>query len=275
MIIYNFIGGLGNQLFQYLYLIQLHKKGNKNIKIRTADYKYLDPHNGFVLNNILDINYEIYQGGYNFHFRRILRKLPLFTRKIMNYHFENDLINTKLTNSFIEGYFQSSTFYSNDIYEMFMNLPYNEYFKTQYEKFSKDISKDDLAIHIRGGDLFLGGRENIYFIPGQEYFDDAIQYFKRQNPGIKLHLFTNDNEIYKQFCIKYENVHLDNNDPINAWIKLCVFKNIICSNSTFSFLASFYNYKEKNIFLPQKVFNKKNEIPFVYNFINNLYQSND
>ena len=275
MIIYNFIGGLGNQIFQYIYLIQLSKNCRNTIKIRTADYEYLDPHNGFVLSNILDINFEIYQGGYNFHLRRILRKLPFWFRKLANYNFENDIFYTKPNNSFIEGYFQSSEFYKNNVYEIFMNLPYNNYFKTQYQKFSKDISENDLAIHIRGGDIFQGGRDNIYYIPGQEYFDNAIQYFQSKNPEIKLHLFTNDNKLYNEFKIKYENVYLDNNDPINAWIKLCTFKNVICSNSTFSFLASFYNYKEKKIFLPKKVFNKKNDMPFVYDFINNLDQSND
>jgi hypothetical protein len=275
MIIYNFIGGLGNQLFQYLFLIQLDKDGNNDIKIRTYDYNYLDPHNGFVVNQILDIKHDIYQGGYNFHFRRILRKMPFFIRKILNYNFEYDVLYKNTSNSFIEGYFQTSIFYRNNIYELFMNLPFNEYFKTQYDEFSKLIDKDDLAIHIRGGDLFQSGRENIYFIPGQKYFDDAIQYFKNENPNIRLHLFTNDITIYNEFKIKYDNMYLDDNDPIKAWIKLSVFKNIICSNSTFSFLASFYNYKEKKVFLPKRVFNQKSEMPFVYDFINNLYNSND
>lgn len=275
MIIYNFIGGLGNQIFQYLYLIQLHKNDNNNIKICTNDYQYLDPHNGFVLNNILDIKFDYTTKGYNFHLRRILRKSPFFVRKLMKYRFERDLLLSNSKNCFIEGYFQLPNFYHNDVYKMFMNLPFNKYFKTQFEKFSKEIDENDLAIHIRGGDLFQGGRENIYFIPGQEYFDDAILYFRQNNPHIKLHLFTNDKNIYNQFKIKYENVYLDNNDPINAWIKLCVFKNVICSNSTFSFLASFYNYKEKNVFLPKQVFSKNNDMPFVYNFIKNLSHLND
>src|SRR5690606_11902184 len=58
MKIVKFLGGLGNQMFQYGFYLALQKKFKK-VKADLSDFETYPLHNGFELNDIFDINLNI------------------------------------------------------------------------------------------------------------------------------------------------------------------------------------------------------------------------
>ena len=55
MKIVNFSGGLGNQMFQYAFLIAVRETFNKEVLMDTSLFKGRDFHNGFELTKLFNI----------------------------------------------------------------------------------------------------------------------------------------------------------------------------------------------------------------------------
>ncbi len=268
MLIIKFIGGLGNQMFQYAFYKSLEKMG-KDVKADISGYEDYELHNGFELEKIFGINLK-YANMYDIE-KYIIKKndiIKKIMRKVSNdhathivckdaYKFENHLY--KYNEKYLEGYWQNISYFrqiSEIIKEEFKfkdcltdkNLFYFEEAKN---------NPNSVAIHIRRGDYLDKKNNKIYGdICKKEYYLNAIKYINNNINNPRYYIFSNDIR-WVQENLKIENaVFIDWNKDENSYIDMQLMSacnNNIIANSTFSWWGAYLNpYKNKIIVAPKK-----------------------
>lgn len=239
------MGRLGNQIFQYIFLINLSKKHNRIVKLPSC-YSHYDK-----LNITID---------------------KMFNIKI-NYLDTLDYVNTILT-------YRENKYNYNEIFEQIefkKEINYNFYGYYQSEKYFKDIKKDienilkindkietiqldkektNISIHIRRGDLV---EKKQYGPPiSVKYLQDSINYMRNNiNNEIVWVIFSDDIEWSKNKLKLKEHMIYQNGDLYQDFKLMNECDHHIISNSTFSWWASYLNKNNNKIVVcPQTWFYK-------------------
>ena len=171
---------------------------------------------------------------------------------------------------YINGFFQTTFFLNernlNDLYRKNLKLELSyklvnirsTSLSTNSFNLPSYLEDKKLAIHIRGLD-YLNTHENIGLLSHQ-YYLKALSLFDLQNIELVV-LFTDDKvwatKIWRDIegCDKkyrHLNVYfLDSNiRDLEAFFYLSTFKNVIISNSTFSWWATYFRRNEKFVVAP-------------------------
>ena len=285
-IIVSIIGGLGNQILQYIFAKSLANKlgcllildtSFSKLKIPSEKYKKKNP-NKFLLklfrlknisikNNILKFNIKYLPYLRFLNFPVIKEIVPLFFRKRINnfyydYTFTKDNIHIKLLynqykkNSYFYGYWQK-ILYSNLLdTKVLKELSLKK--KLLHNSFEKKkINKKDIAIHIRGGD-YLFKKNRSYNIADAKFYEKAINFYYKKILNPKFHIFNDDQNYARKILFKFNNDKnflfiKKNKNEINDFEALRNYYNYIIPNSTFSYVASFLSKNGKTcIILPKK-----------------------
>lgn len=271
MIIQNFFGGIGNQLFQYAAAYSLSLKIKKKI---FYDYSLLSSFKFAQNNKIKNIfRVNIYQKKKlnffylvfcNFIKKIILRisflnKFQTFYMTENNFHkFENYSPDPIL----MLGYWQDIKFFLNNEEELKNNLLFRKFKKNKFLLSSINI-KNSVSIHIRRGD-YLSKKNNINYVLPIDYYISAIHTMniKLKNPS--YFIFSDDKNLIhlnltEQFKKnKFILVNTDKDYKDLYYMTLC--KHNIMSNSTFSWWGAWLNKNKKKIIIyPKSWF--KNNIP--------------
>jgi hypothetical protein len=147
-----------------------------------------------------------------------------------------EVINDKTPRKIIlDGYFQRHNFFTpfrDDIITWFDPTPYRTH-------------ENDVAVHIRIGDLLLGN--NIKHLLPFEYYEEALN---RINNIEKLTICTDSPEHkFVQYLLKKHNATLLQDNEKNTISFLAAHNNLILSQGTFSFWSGFL-CNGKNIICP-------------------------
>ena len=133
--------------------------------------------------------------------------------------------------------------------------------KNRSESYKKQLSTIDFsnscAIHVRRGDYLLKEYAHLFLIKDKEYYMQALEYLTKQTDIQKVYIFSNDIE----WCRKELNLHKETvyGDELNGLsdteelFLMSKFKNIIISNSTFSWWSAKIDQttSKKNIITPK------------------------
>lgn len=251
MIIIKVWGGIGNQLFQYVFGQYLRYKYGQEVyyddnsyistdKLRKKELDALDA--DIQYNN--ECEFSRYRGIKNRFMRFLFQINPI------HHYIQEGMKSPEKFKSnhiyFFQGYWQdikyyewlknnvpSFTIHANHIPEELSNL-YNE------------IKSNDnsISIHVRRGDYFLPENVKTYGVCDSSYFERAMASMDTFAPGAKLYIFSDDPTWVKN------NIKLDSdstfvpNYPISqfAYIELMsLCKYHIISNSSFSWWAAVIN----------------------------------
>jgi len=257
------MGGIGDQLNQYIFGKYISKKFNLRLVLDKSYYNKkpafpfrLDK---FYINNV-EFKENIFKIDFKFiSYLRFICKLKIFIKIISKFNINNfiyefwkkpNYINLKKpeNKTYFFGYWHNKKYYISDIIK---SLKIKNTSK-KLKKFINKIKKNDVAIHIRGGDFL----NNIHaVILNERYYKNAINYCYKKLIKPKFYVFTND--------IGHSRKILNNlNTHKFIFIKMYKFKdfeefeilrnfqNFIISNSTFGWTASLLSIKKSIICAP-------------------------
>lgn len=263
MIIIKIIGGLGNQMFQYVYAKALQQKGHE-VKIDISAFETYKLHGGYQLDkynidlesSTKDENDKFYK---NTFFYKVLRRFGMdFSRRIKEKSlvFDNRFLEIE-DNSYLDGYFQCEKYFK-DIREIILkqftiNLELSSYAKEIENKILN--SQNSCSIHIRRGDYIVGNNINIHGACDIEYYKKAIQYLEEKVENINYFIFSDDIEWVKENLAIENAIYIDSKEkriPHEDIYLMSLCKNNIIANSSFSWWGAWLNQNEKKIVIAPK-----------------------
>lgn len=270
-IVIRYMGGLGNQMFQYAFRCNFEKK-NKSVKDDIFFYKNNPNAMPFELKNSFpkilleeaqekDIDNFYIQKKNRSYIQKIKNKLFPYTRIFQNEKKElfYDPKILKVQSAYITGYWQNYRYVQNVkeiLYERF------EFPRIENEKIVRLIecisNENSVSLHIRAGDYLLPENVEIFGnICTLQYYKDAIQKITEKIKTPMFFVFSNDINWCKQ-NIPLENVIWmdeislpEHEDWVEMYLMSCCKHNII-ANSSFSWWAAWLNKNPKKIVVAPK-----------------------
>jgi hypothetical protein len=249
MITCNFLGELGNNLFQTATLIELSYKYN-------IPFQLLNNRNCYVpikdrpleLTEMFEYSFQYYEGTTS-HFTHYKSPDTQGT-------FEYTHINLNSSqNTIIEGYFQSEKYFETTKEDII-----NYYFKPKQthidyinDKYGFVINQNNLSIHIRvGGDraALQHSHKNVSL----DYYKTAINIALEKDPTIEKYIIFSDNINYcKEIFGEDKNIiYIENEKNYIDLFLMSLCKHNIIANSTFSWWAAYLNKNPNKIIIAPK-----------------------
>lgn len=277
MKIVRIIGGLGNQMFQYAFLIALREKFKQKIYVDISSFNGYKLHNGLELEKIFNIKLNIadpadirrlsYYSNNYIKQRLCRRLLPNKKTEYIESSKKNVIENVFINSGdcYYEGYWQNHKYF-HDYYDIiskeFSFKLDNLCIKNEnIIEFIKNSLNPTVSIHIRRGDYI----NNKYFkdICNVDYYNKSINEVLNVFPNAFFLIFSNDiNWCKNNICkIIYNNniIFVDWNNTDKSYIDMYIMSlcriNII-ANSSFSWWAAYLNKnKNKIVIAPDKWIN--------------------
>lgn len=268
MIIVQFVGGLGNQMFQYAFYKTLQSK-NKKVKADLVRFSIYEYHNGFEIEDIFNISLDkvtpfrskLYNPLYRSWAIRKLRRL-LFLK---NLHFEekNDFIFDsdvflRSKKKYFMGHWQTEKYFKGIETEIKNDFIFKVPLNTKNQLLSEKVKNtNSVAIHVRRGDYInhpLFGN-----ICNENYYNKAIKYMQINVSNPAFFIFSNDILWCKNQFNLPNATYIDGNIGCNSYIDMQLMsycKHNIIANSSFSWWAAWLNHNEnKMVVAPKKWLN--------------------
>lgn len=292
-IIVRIFGGMGNQLWQYAFARSLSIKYKKKLVLDISFYKnsLIDFPKGdkfkfeldkFNLNKEILIEKNIYNHSYRF-FKYFLRFIPFnflsfFFKnqkkyKIKNLEFEKQTFELKNFNmsfkkkifntSYFLGYWHNTEYFKDYFYLIKKELK-PKIIKKNVSKFKSRIKKNDVAIHIRGGDMAVTLNNSN---PSKEYYSKVLKFLEKKKKLLNYHIFTDDIKYAENFLkqIKLNNFTIISKEynfsALDEFYLMQHYKYFVINRSTFSWWSSYLSDKNKTTIFAPKIWQSNFYLP--------------
>jgi len=249
MITCNFLGELGNNLFQTAALIGLSDKYNIPFQLINNRNCYVS-----IKDRPLELK-EMFEYSFNYFNKDSLLFIPYKAPDTQGIFEYVPITLDPLKNTIIEGYFQSEKYFENvrnDIINYFF-LPKKHNIDYILNKYSSLLQQNNLSIHIRvGGDrvVLQHSHKNV----STEYYLTAINKILEIDPTVEKYIIFSDNiEYCKSIFGNDKNIIYIENEKnyIDLFLMSMCTHNII-ANSTFSWWAAYLNKNPNKIIIAPK-----------------------
>jgi len=233
MISCNLQGGLGNQMFQIAAAISLAKSNNDIYSFNFENC--FTPNQGNKSTKYIDNIFKNIPSHTHNNFEKVYNE-PKFSFSEIPY--EKNLI--------LNGYFQSEKYFKNN----------SDYIKKIFyinddniKKISNKYDTKNLTcVHIRRGDYLKF--KDFHFTCDNDYYQKAISLIDDTK-----FIFISDDMDWVKINFKSDNfLYSDLNDEILDFTLITMCKNVIISNSSFSWWGSYLNNNNGKIIAPKKWF---------------------
>ncbi len=274
MKIVKILGGLGNQMFQYAFLIALRKHFDEDILMDIGAFKGYPLHNGFELDRIFTLTanqakkddvkriYHRFIGGYFSYrlYRHLFIKGKNECCEVEAKAYDTSVFEKK-SDCYYDGYWQDYRYFENcrnEIKKEFVfKTPLDSKNAHYAQKFSEQLTA---SFHIRRGDYVtektFGGICDI------QYYLKAIQVVTSHYPQVvNFAVFSND----RPWCEKYifpripkgiNIISVDWNRGLDSYNDLRLMSQCkinVIANSSFSWWGAYLNVHEDSfVVAPQK-----------------------
>jgi hypothetical protein len=269
MIIVKFIGGLGNQMFQYSFYRYL-KKNYNDVKADITDFFSYKLHNGYVLEDIFNVKvdkanfYEILQLREE-NRRGVLYKIK---RKILgrkSSHIKEEdfsfTLSSKKQDLYLDGYWGSEKYFKDieGIIRKEFTVKYAPDEQNQ-NMINQIVNCESVSIHIRRGDFAsCPSTIKLHGVCSMVYYKNAIEKLMENINKPHFFIFSDDQQWTQQnmklsFPTTFVNINGADKDYEDLRLmSLC--KHNIIANSTFSWWSAWLNDNpEKIVIAPKKWF---------------------
>lgn len=282
MKIINISGGLGNQMFQYAFLLAMREATGDECLMDASKYATYNLHNGFELTEVFDISARcatkqelkrVTRYTTNYKLSRVFRKfLPKRRTEVIEpmpacTYLPDVFVKTE-GDFYYEGIWQNEKYFSQVRPIILKEFSYKHPMDARNEEASKKFSqKLTVSMHIRRGDYLL--HNNYIGLCGLDYYTAAINYVKEKyGKDIQFAIFSND----MQWCQENILPLIQGNDyTLVDWnkgkesyndIRLMGYCKVnIIANSSFSWWAAYLNQTEnKEVISPAVWINKPVQI---------------
>lgn len=263
MKVIQFLGGLGNQMFQYAFYKALQKRF-PNVKTDINGYQNYNLHNGFELERIFDIkldkispftsNLFCSQKWFYRKLRRVLNLKNTYIEEKKIFSFDPSVFHNPKT-VYYWGYWQNFKYFEDIAEEVRSDFQFHiALSQKNLEVLEKIKNSNSISIHVRRGDYLnnslLGG------LCGSDYYEKGIKHIQTNIASPRFFIFSDDTT----WCT--ENLNLPGAEII-SWNKqsssyidmqlMSSCKHHIIANSSFSWWAAWLNKNSnKTIIYPKK-----------------------
>lgn len=244
-------GGLGNQLFQFFFVINEFGDSD-SFHLDLSYYRYRRHIRNFEIPNVIKNEYlknlKFIDGSFLYSkIFAVAYRLPKFIKRFLNIISDD---NKKIFSNkqIIVGYFQKIGYIPN-------RLVIKKYFK-DFSAFP--VPNGSVGIHIRRGDYLLAAHDLHGIIPVNTLINQLFKIFEKNNFS-SIYVFS-DSDIRSEFdhAIKntiFRNVNLYyvNNFSLSTAEEFLLMREmtyLICSNSTYSWWAAFSSKRNITTYLP-------------------------
>lgn len=265
MKIVKFLGGIGNQMFQYAFVLALIKSRHK-VKIDILEYEFYNTHNGYELESIFNIELptitpkekKLYEPkrqrvGYRF-LRIILNTNHAYLVENPEFTFSEKLLSSKKT-QYLNGYWQHHKYVDFVEDKLRASLIFPNFDDIKNIELEEEIrnTPNTVSVHIRRGDYIqhptLGG------ICTKHYFEKAIDYINKKIANPKFIFFSNDIQWCKENFSLENAIYVDWNIGKHSYrdmqlMSLCAHN--IIANSSFSWWGAWLNTNPSKIVIAPK-----------------------
>ena len=251
-------GGLGNQMFEYAFLLALRNKGLKVI-MDTSYYDYVKMHNGFELERVFGIKEcSVDKQGLHILWLRFLNKFrPKCLYMADDMTFTLDSINKP--RKYLWGYWQDERYFK-EIDGVVRNAFQFHNIDGYNQAVAQEIAKKcSVSLHVRRGDYAEFGMNII----GDEYYSKAIEHIRAyagEDPY--FYIFSDDADaaegIAEKMKIRYSLIsHNRGDDSYKDMYLMSKCKHNIIANSSFSWWGAWLNNNKGKIVLAPNIWDAK------------------
>lgn len=272
MKIVRFLGGLGNQMFQYAFYVA-QSNLHKTVKADLEGYKTYPLHNGFELESIFNLSVKkaspfiikLYDPTVRtWHIRKLRRILNLknaYESEKDPFLFEEDKL--KNTGSKLYwGYWQNQRYFTAIEKQIRADFQFKNELSATNQKFLQHINQtNSVSVHIRRGDYI--GHQSLGGICDLNYYKQALNSITAKTDNPTFFIFSDDVEWCKaNLPSQTNNIFVEGNKGSRSYIDMQLMSNCkhnIIANSSFSWWAAWLNANQKKIVIaPAKWTNDKN-----------------
>ena len=268
MITCQFAGGLGNNLFQFANIYNLHKKHNvpyfidNNFQRLTFDGKPLKEDKRFEQSDTLEIE-ELFENKFVY-----LQDLDIDLKKMKNYYHHDLSHNNNFLyqqvpmqdNTIYHGYYQSEKYFlESNIKEDFV-LNNNVVLKIK-DTYCDLFKKPTISLQYRlGGDRKLKTIQKFHRNLKPDYYKKALKKICELNnlqiDDCNLLVFSDDISLARRVLslLNLNFVFIENKNNIEDFIHMSLCDHNIIGNSTFAWWSSYFNSKSGTIVAPKDFF---------------------
>lgn len=274
MKIINISGGLGNQMFQYAFLLAMREATGDECLMDASKYATYKLHNGFELSNVFNITARcatkeelkrVTRYTTNYKLSRIYRKLlPKKRTEVIepmpSCEYLPNIFKEAKGDRFYEGIWQNEKYFGHIRPIILQEFSYRQPRSIQNKETAKKFAEGTtVSMHIRRGDYLL--HKNYIGLCGLDYYASAINYVKEKyGSQVKFAIFSNDMNWCKDnilpLIIDHEYTMVDWNKGAESYndIRLMGYCRVnIIANSSFSWWAAYLNQNEDKEVIAPKV----------------------
>lgn len=271
--IVNIVGGLGNQLFQYLFGRTLANISGHTMVFDISDFQRYRLHDGLTIDKYFDVDLPVASGmqleqapwycrsrlGKRFASRLSSHGLPLQIETDYTFNLRHQRVVPPTARYFL-GYWQSQAYLADELAAAKKSLRFKEEIRFEAARAADraNITFDRAAaIHVRRGDYVTAPpRAPHYALPLGFYFR-AMDMLATEKGITKFYVFSDDIEWAKSnFPARYDLHFIDNSVSSSAGVDMCLmtrFSDMVISNSTFGWWAAALRGREEGLVLyPQQ-----------------------
>ena len=252
-----FQGGLGNQIFQYLFIQYVRKYVSRIVLGVVRDG---NNHNGFELDKYFEVNISMPNWIYRSFkmYERYKHRLPSAFQDI---YITEPSDNGSFFQFVYDGYWQNKKYLNRGLIS-FKNFQLSE--KNQIIR-NEMLNTNSVAIHVRRGDYLMPPHCHLFAnICTAEYYKSAISICYKKMENCHFFVFSDDMD-WAKHNLSLENAqYIDwntGNDSIYDMYLMSFAKINIIANSTFSFWGAYLNEQGNIVIYPKRWFNENCGVP--------------
>lgn len=253
----NVVGGLGNQLFQFLFGIALEQETGRQTVYDVSDFERYRLHEGLVIETYFSVLLDRAQPAdlanaswlvRGFHRKRVVSKLAPYLGPLSPVLTDETW---SLTNRhdrgprYFRGYWQAQPYAPSTLEEVRRRLRFQPALMESAEKKLLTLRVDCdscAAIQVRRGDFLHTPKNSPHYGLPLGYFYSAMEKMNARRGIRTFYVFSDDLEGLKaEFRPDFEVVYVDKTVSTSAGMDLCLmsaFPNLIMSNSSFGWWAA-------------------------------------
>lgn len=256
-----FVGGLGNQMFQYAFYLSIKKRAKGLWGYDVSGSRY--HHNGFELDKIFGLCKPMWLHNRLLQCVHRLGRIKVTITEQSGIYFKEVTPIVNSIGKYVEykGFWQSEKYFLDveedvrkafhfDIYKL------SEASKLVLKKITKD-SKNHVSIHVRRGDYMNDPERQVCSL---DYYNRAIAYIKDHVSAPIFVIFSDDiNWCKTQFGEAGDTLlYVDWNTSADSWQDMCLMSKChhhIIANSSFSWWGAWLNDNKNKIVICPKYWN--------------------
>lgn len=263
--IFEFNGGLGNQMFQYAFYLSLRQRfPDLNYKCYIRRKFMEKSHYGYELQKVFGIQVEE-TGRLNIILAdRFYRKTQIPYRVVQDkgQGYDQEVYEKISNSSFVRGFWQSEKYFKEietSVRNAFTFQPITDSKNSRLLQRIHDC--ESISLHVRKGD-YLKFPSVYVDLAAKNYYQSAITYMQEHFNNPKWFIFSDDIAWCKEHLDIVDAVYVDHNVGESSYYDMYLMsmcKHNIIANSTFSWWAAWLNRNQNKIVISPDIFIKNHD----------------